>query len=130
MIHADLELSPRENVPAWENAPHKEWEARRMAVHAAMVDSMDQGIGRLVESLKRRGRFDNTLILFLSDNGGSAEVIQGRKTRHGDFPRGGTRPDVMPGGPDTYASIGAPWANVSNTPLRLVKKNANVILVA
>lgn len=123
LIDADLALSPRSrDVPAWENAEHKEWEARRMAVHAAMVDSMDQGIGKLIAALKKRGRFDNTLILFLSDNGGSDEVIRGQETRHGNFPRGGTTPEVMPGPADTYASIGKPWANVSNTPFRLYKK--------
>jgi arylsulfatase len=123
LIDPDLELSPRSRrVPAWQNADNKEWEARRMAVHAAMVDSMDQGIGRLIEALKRSGRFDNTLILFLSDNGGSDEVIQGQRTRHGNFARGGTTPEVMPGPADTYASYGRPWANASNTPFRLYKK--------
>lgn len=123
LIGADVELSPRDRgVPRWENARHKEWEARRMAVYAAQVDSMDQGIGGLIEAIKRRGRFDNTLILFLSDNGGSDEVIQGQNTRHGNFPRGGTTPEVMPGPADTYASYGKPWANVSNTPFRLYKK--------
>jgi arylsulfatase len=123
LIPANLELSPRSpKVPSWKNAKNKKWQARRMAVHAAMVDSMDQGIGRLIEALKERGSFDNTLILFLSDNGGSDEVINGQKTRHGNFARGGTTPDVMPGPPDTYASIGEPWANVSNTPFRLYKK--------
>jgi len=123
LILPNLPLSPRSRqVPAWENAKHKEWEARRMAVHAAMVDSMDQGIGQLIDALKKRGSLDNTLILFLSDNGGSDEVIQGQNTRHGNFARGGTTPEVMPGPPDTYASIGKPWANVSNTPFRLYKK--------
>lgn len=123
LIDADLQLSPRDpDVPPWEDAEHKSWEARRMAVYAAQVDSMDQGIGDLVDALRRRGRFDNTLILFLSDNGASDEVIQGRNTRHGNFPRGGTNPAIMPGPADTYASYGKPWANVSNTPFRRYKK--------
>jgi len=116
-------LTPRDRrVPAWDEAADKEWEARRMAVHAAMVDRMDQGIGRVVEALRKTGRLENTLILFLSDNGASDEVIQGTDTRHGLFPQGGTRPDRMPGGPDTYAAIGPHWANASNTPFREFKK--------
>lgn len=123
ILAPDAVLSPRNpQVPAWEDAKHKPWEARRMATYAAQIDSMDQGIGRLIDSLKRRGRFDNTLILFFSDNGSSDEVIQGRNTRHGKFPRGGTTPKVKPGGPETYASAGKGWANASNTPYRYYKK--------
>lgn len=122
IIDQNIALSERsDEIPAWENADHKEWEARRMAVHAAMVDRMDQGLGRVFAALKETGRFDNTVIFFLSDNGASAETIQGRRTRHGDFARGGTEPGVMPGPPDTYASFGQRWANVSNTPFRKYK---------
>ena len=116
-------LTPRDDrVAAWEEAPDKEWEDHRMAVFAAQMYSMDKGIGRIIEALKNTGRYDNTLILFLSDNGGSDEVIQGIDTRHGYFERGGTTPDVFPGGPDTYASYAVGWANASNTPFRLYKK--------
>ncbi len=93
-----------------------------MAVHAAMVDRMDQGLGDVFAALRETGRFENTLIFFLSDNGASDERIRGRNTRHGNFRRGGTTPDVMPGPPDTYASFGREWANVSNTPFRKYKK--------
>ena len=123
LIDDEWPLTPRDSrVPGWEDAEHKEWEAHRMAVYAAMVDRMDQGIGGVIEALEQTGRFDNTLIVFLSDNGGADEVIQGRDTRHGYFARGGTRPDVMPGPADTYAAYGPEWANVSNTPFRLYKK--------
>lgn len=123
IIRSEWALTERDSrVPPWEKAAHKDWEARRMAVHAAMVEVMDRGIGRVVEALKASGRFDNTLLLFLSDNGASNEVIQGTHTRHGNFARGGTTVDVMPGAPDTYAAFGIPWANVSNTPFRLYKK--------
>jgi arylsulfatase A-like enzyme len=123
ILDESWELTPRdERIPAWEEADNKEWEAHRMAVYAAMVDNMDRGIGRVLEALRERGRFDNTFILFLSDNGASDEEIGGIDTRHGYFERGGTRPDVMPGGPDTYASYGPEWAHVSNTPFRLYKK--------
>ena len=123
ILDEDWPLTPRDDrVPAWEDAEHKEWEAHRMAVYAAMVDNMDQGIGRVIDALKETGRFENTLILFLSDNGAADEVIQGTDTRHGYFARGGTDPDIMPGGPDTYAAYGPEWANASNTPFRLYKK--------
>jgi len=112
-------------IPAWTEVKDQEWEAARMAVHAAMVDIMDQGIGRIVEALKETGRFENTLFLFLSDNGGSDEVIRGTNARGRQFARGGTRPDVMPGEADTYASIGPAWANVANTPFRFYKKWAH-----
>ena len=116
-------LSPRDELTvAWDDAPHKEWEAHRMAVYAAMVYSMDLGIGKLIETLKKQGQFDNTLIVFLSDNGACAEVIQGTQTRHGYFARGGTTPDIFPGGPDTYAAYGRAWANAGNTPYRRFKR--------
>lgn len=116
-------LTPRdERVAAWEDASNKQWEDHRMAVYAAQIYNMDKGIGRIIEALKNTGRYDNTLILFLSDNGGSDEVIQGIDTRHGYFERGGTTSDVFPGGPETYASYEAGWANASNSPFRLYKK--------
>jgi arylsulfatase len=111
-----------DRVPAWEAAEHKEWEIHRMAVYAAQVDRMDQGIGRIIEALEQTGRMNNTLFLFLSDNGGCDEIIKGSNTRHGHFERGGTTPDVFPGEPDTYASYGFGWANASNTPFRRYKK--------
>jgi len=122
LLDGKCPLSPRDkSVPAWENAKHKEWEIRRMATHAAMVALMDKSIRRVIAALKDTGRHDNTLVMFLSDNGASKEVIQGKEGRHGSFPRGGTNPDLMPGPADTYASFGTAWANVSNTPFRLYK---------
>jgi arylsulfatase len=94
-----------------------------------MVDRMDQSIGRVVADLKRRNILDNTLILFLSDNGGCAEFMaedgwakfmpdvhnDGRKIDMGN------RVNLRPGGPLTYMSYDLPWANVSNAPFRLFK---------
>lgn len=123
LVSGNWPLSPRdEQVPAWEDAPHREWEAHRMAVYAAQMYSMDLGIGRIIEAVERNGIIDNTLIIFLSDNGASSEVIQGTRTRHGYFERGGTNPGIFPGGPDTYASYGRPWANAGNTPYRRYKR--------
>jgi arylsulfatase len=118
-----------DRAPAWTEAPHKEWQQRRMEVYAAMVDSMDQGVGRIVEALRRTGQEQNTLILFMADNGGCAEELGPKaaglhvpaRTHDGRPVRVGNIPGVMPGPEDTYQSYGIPWANASNTPFRLYK---------
>jgi len=70
-------ISPRdEEVAAWRDTPHRGWEARRMAVYAAMIDRMDQQIGRVLATLQRLGQYEDTLVLFLSDNGGCAELMR------------------------------------------------------
>lgn len=116
-------------VPGWTEVDNRAWHERRMEVYAAMVERMDQNIGRMVKALEEKGQLDNTLILFLSDNGGCAEELGPRmvarhvplRTRTGELVRQGNRPEVMPGGPDTYQSYGQGWANASNTPFRLYK---------
>jgi len=116
-------LSPRDEAnTAWEDTENKEWEDHRMAVYAAMMYNLDLGIGKVLQTLEEKGELENTLILFLSDNGACAEVINGTQTRHGFFENGGTRPDILPGGPDTYAAYGRAWANAGNTPFRFYKK--------
>ena len=73
-------LSPRDpRVPAWQHAQDKEWEMRRMAVYAAMIDRLDQGIGRILDQVEKSGIADNTLIVFMSDNGGNWEEIAPRR---------------------------------------------------
>jgi len=123
-------LAPRDpSVPAWVDAPNKEWQIERMAVYAAMVERMDQGVGRMIASLKQTNSFDNTLICFLSDNGGCAEELNRQmkaphlplKTRTGDAMYPGNDPARMPGPENTYQSYGIGWANASNTPFRLYK---------
>jgi arylsulfatase len=116
-------------VPAWADAKHKDWEAERMAVYAAQIDRLDRGIGRLLEAVRESGKEEDTLIFFLSDNGGCAEELTSQwklpyipaKTRDGEPVRLGNDPQVMPGPENTYESYGTPWANVSNTPFRLYK---------
>ena len=134
-------------VPAWDEADHKAWHARRMAVYAAQVDRMDQGIGRIVDALEQTGQLENTLILFLSDNGGAQEEfgwvenrdypdsegaeppapgavqpsLYPKVTRDGTPIQLGNMPEHMPGPEDTYQSYGRPWANVSNVPFREYK---------
>jgi arylsulfatase len=90
-----------------------------MEVFAAQVDRMDQNIGKIVGTLRQEGQLDNTLIVFLQDNGGCDEPKgrNGRKIPKGT--RGG--PSVMPGGPDTFIAYGRNWANVSNTPFKQYK---------
>lgn len=128
---ATARLSQRQpDKPTWPENPTGPWDSRAMAVHAAMIDRVDQGVGRIVARLEQLGLFENTLILVLSDNGASPE-IPGRpgfdrnsETREAEpvvyFGRGQPK-DVMPGPETTYASIGPHWANVANTPFRYWK---------
>jgi len=142
VIKPDTELSPAPGK--WADVPNKAWEARCMEVYAAMIDRMDQGIGKIIETLKKHGLFENTLIMFMQDNGGCAEGMGRRgnqvrgdkpgepmdpaelqrdmipkKTRDGWPVLMGTK--VMPGPADTYIAYGKNWANVSNTPFREYK---------
>lgn len=122
-------LAPRDGrVPAWEDAEHKSWEAERMAVYAAQIDCLDQNIGRVLDAIRDAGVEQNTLILFLSDNGASDQVWSRPLDRPGSTWRSdgtlthvGNSPNIMPGGPDTFVTGGPPWANVSNTPFRQYK---------
>ena len=143
LIDAKAQLSPA--AEDWEQTAHQEWNARCMEVYAAMIDCMDQGIGRLIAQLKQDGRFDNTLIFFLQDNGGCAEQM-GRTANSPESPRSlkpfgpddlqpqiwppmqtrdgrwvRTGPEAMPGPDNTYVAYGRGWANVSNTPFREYK---------
>jgi arylsulfatase len=109
--------------PEWKlserNPMSKDWNAlddstkqyydRLMAVYAAMIDRMDQNIGKLLASLEKTGDKDNTIILFLSDNGGCHEPIH----------RG--KPGALPGTPDSYDGYEYSWANASNTPFSWFK---------
>ncbi len=123
-------LSPRDDrIPSWDDAENKEWEQRRMEVYAAQITRMDYNIGRLIEYLRSANKLDNTLILFLMDNGGCAEQIGTVSTRlyipeltlDGRTVKNGNIPEIMPGPATTFQSYGIPWANVSNTPFRFYK---------
>ena len=148
LIKKEWKLSPRDpKSPAWEEAKDKEWELRLMEVYAAMVDCLDQGVGRIVKTLKDTGRFENTVFMFIADNGGCAEGMgRGnklsyrdkdpetlkpmradelqfdmipRRTRDGKPLRQGR--GVMAGPADTYLGYGLSWANASNTPFKEYK---------
>ncbi len=90
-------------------AAQRDFQACKMAVHAAMVDRMDREIGRVLAQIRAMGAFENTLIFFLSDNGASAEIMV-----RGD----GHDPDAQCGTGATFLSLGPGWSGVCNTPFR------------
>jgi arylsulfatase len=110
-------LSPRdEGIPDWESLSEEKKKEMdlKMAIYAAQIDRMDQGIGKVLQQLKKSGKANNTLVMFLSDNGACAETgVYGK-----DWRKNG----LSPGGADSYMSYGRAWANASNTPYRLYKK--------
>lgn len=135
----EMGLFKRENTPLppiqdrgkrWAELTEQEksFQASKMAVHAAMVDRLDQGLSKIMETLEQTGQLENTVIFFLSDNGASPEVPQtpgydrssqtrdGRKIRYKGISE--------PGPETTYTGIGAPWASASNTPFRYWKKES------
>ena len=106
-------LSDRDReVPAWDSLPKDKREEfdLRMAIYSAQVDCMDQGVGRIMECLKQSGVADDTLVLFLSDNGGCHEEIHWQTPELALF-----------GTEKSYESYGRPWANYSNAPFRMFK---------
>jgi arylsulfatase A-like enzyme len=108
LFEDSVSVSPRESGDwAKMNDAARADEARRMEVYAAMVDSLDQNIGKVIAKVKAQGELDNTLIIFASDNGGSAEVVNIGKGEIGNI--------------DRWSSVKAKWANVSNTPFRKYK---------
>lgn len=139
------EMSPRDSfVQAWStDIPDRDWEIANMEVYAAMVDYMDQEIGRLVTHLRERDMLDNTLIFFLQDNGACAEELQWLKSPSAEedlipmkpgqlqtemvptITRDGkpikVQKDAWPGPPESYTAYGLNWANASNTPFREYK---------
>ena len=114
IIDAKSKLSARDPVarPFAETENKDEWDLR-MAVHAAMIDRMDQGVGRVLETIKRMGAEQNTLVLFLSDNGASAEFLDSWPD-----PRRGHKPGTPTGAPESHRTLEIGWANAANTPFR------------
>lgn len=87
----------------------RRFQSDKMAIHAAMIDRMDREIGRVLDQLRGMGAYDDTLILFLSDNGASAEIMV-RDDGHD--------PAAEPGSAATHLCLGPGWSTVSNTPFR------------
>lgn len=114
IIDKKTALSPKDTIPAWDDIPEQDkkmW-VKRMAIYAAQVDCMDQGIGRIIEALKENGLKENTMVIFMSDNGACAEYVSRAKKPH-LLETIGTEKSF-----DSYRGY---WANVSNTPFRLYK---------
>jgi arylsulfatase len=111
--------------PPWDSLPEDRRAdlTMRMAIYAAMVDRMDRNIGRIMEDLRARGELDNTLLMFMSDNGACAEWdpfgFDVRSSGNNVLHRGDEL--EMMGSPGTYHSVGSGWANASNTPWRMYK---------
>jgi arylsulfatase A-like enzyme len=143
IIDSKWALSPA--TQPFSEVEKKDWEARCMEVYAAQVDRLDQGVGKIVQSLRETGQLDNTLILILSDNGGCAEDM-GRFAQKARWEATTTQPmkatdlqlklnpmytrdgrpvrngkGQMPGGEESFIAYGKGWANVSNTPFREYK---------
>jgi arylsulfatase A-like enzyme len=125
----DFGETRKEENPAWSSLPAERRAdlARRMAIYAAMVDRLDQNVGRITADLRSRGQLDNTLIVFVSDNGACAEWdpfgFDGRSGPDNVLHRGADLERM--GGPGTYHSAGSGWANASNTPWRMYKHYAH-----
>ncbi len=90
-------------------AEQQEFQAAKMEVHAAMIDRMDREIGRIIKALKQLDLYENTFIMFLSDNGASAEIMV-----RGD----GHNPSAQPGSAESYLCLGPGWSSAANTPFR------------
>lgn len=98
----------------WERLTERQrrFQATKMAIHAAMIDRMDREIGRVLDQLRTMEAFENTLVLFFSDNGASAEIMV-----RGD----GHDPHATPGSAGTYLCLGPGFSSAANTPFRLHK---------
>ncbi len=149
LINPEWELSEKDNIKDWEDEERKAWYSSLMEVYAAIVDCMDQGIGKVMNSLEKKGIKDNTLVFFLQDNGGCAEqfgLFEGVNTFYKDVKVDEVKPmgkderqknmipkytrdgkpvlggkGLEPGADNTYLAYDRPWANASNTPFRLYK---------
>ncbi|MBK7133008.1 MAG: arylsulfatase [Bacteroidales bacterium] len=116
ILDSSVNLSPKDAAsPEWESLSQEEkvaWDLR-MAVYAAMIDRMDQNIGRIVNYLTQENQIENTLIVFLADNGGCHENTRTQKSF--------LKANGETGTEDSFDAIEIPWANVSNTPFRMFK---------
>jgi arylsulfatase A-like enzyme len=128
------DISPRDDdSPPWDEAADHDWEDIRMAVYSAQIDRLDQGVGKIVSALRRAGADSNTIVMFLSDNGGCAEFLAEESSQPQPHRYMGPNPDgtplvlgnireLRPGGAQTFMSYDLPWANASNTPFRRFKR--------
>lgn len=147
IVREEWALSHDPSVESWTDCRHKEFETRCMEVYAGMITNLDRNIGKIVDALTRNGQLDNTIIIYLQDNGGCAEPMQRNQepfmvkvpegenmlpmepdelqTRLIPFKTRDGKPvwqgRVQAGGNDTYIGYGKKWAYLSNTPFREYK---------
>lgn len=134
ILRDEWQCSPRdEHSLPWTEAANADWEDAKMATYAAQIDVMDQGIGRVIQTLKDCNIFEDSMVIFLSDNGGCAEFLKedgeegswtenyATKSSDGTQTVVGNHPNRLPGDRSTFMSYGLPWANASNSPFRLFK---------
>lgn len=145
LLDEQWQLTPRDTLIApWSSeVPDRDWELANMETYAAMVSLMDEGIGSVVNAIKNKGQLENTVIIYLQDNGACAEELEWVQDRPQqdkikamtanelqtkmvpDITREGKpvqlMKDAMPGPPESYTAYGLNWANVSNTPFREYK---------
>lgn len=145
LAEAEWKLTPRDSfVAPWsEDITDKAWELANMETYAAMTTLMDEGIGQVVDALKAKGQLENTLIIYLQDNGACAEELDWVKNRPAEKDLKPMAPgelqtemvptitrdgkpikimrDAWPGPPEGYTAYGLNWANASNTPFREYK---------
>ncbi|MCA9120208.1 MAG: arylsulfatase [Planctomycetaceae bacterium] len=140
LVSARCELGPRPAiVKDWTIDKFKDWQAERMAVYAGQVAAIDQGLGQLLQAIDEAGAAENTLVMFLSDNGAAPDggvvpsdngfgfsptANNANWRKDGVAIRPGSGPDHLPGGPETFAAYGLAWATASNTPLHGTKLEA------
>lgn len=130
MLSSNWKISADErDEPSWSDMSDHAWERQRMMAYAAQVLALDRAVGRVLDAIEAGGIAEQTLVMFMSDNGGCAEVLgaeddspfRPRRTRRGLPLRGGNVPGLRPGPEDTYMSYGRAWANASNSPFRFYK---------
>ena len=133
LLNPQWQISARDpDSYAFADARFPDWEARRMAVYAAQIDRLDQGVGRIMNCLAAHGQLEDTVVMLCSDNGGCSEFLSeeavpegtGRYTGaawNGRSVRVGNVPELAAGGPETFMSYDLPWANASNSPFRRYK---------
>lgn len=127
---ATAQLGPNESGKSWVDCEEKEWEAKHMEAHAAMVDRVDQGVGEVIEKLKATGEYENTIIIFLADNGASPErgffpgFDRPGHTREGDEILYPHQNYERPGSEKTWGYLGNAWAGALNSPFRYWKKES------
>jgi arylsulfatase len=125
VLRGDWQAAPRDAaVPPWEDADHPNWQRARMEAYVGALHALDRGVATVLAALRETGREDDTVVAFLSDNGGSPEELSRAslwlREAAGLFTweHYGDDPSKSPGPPDSFQSYGRAWSNVSNSPFQ------------